>query len=417
MRIPWEFQVKDKPNKKDKRIDELKAFFRRPDGKHTYDAWARMLLEDRFVIDSATIYRGWRRRDNKPYVLEVLDGRMIKPLIDDAGRAPDYPDPAYQQVVRGLPMINLDETEIIYAPMRPTPELPIYGYSEVEQIMLEVTQAIRRLLYQVNFWNEGTMPDAWAPTPKEWTPQQVAQFQALHDALYSGNLKDKSKIRFFPGEVAPAPVKGSAGELLKSEYDEWLARIICYVFSVSPQPFVKEMNRATADTAAEQAEQEGLHPLMTWWKSGIIDRIVLEDFGYDDIECVYLPNKEVDAEKQGRTLSVYVKSAIMTINEARDQIGLPPVPEGDVLILETASGGVPLTHAIKPPEPPPALGGKPADGVSDGKPDGKPPETAEPKPKPTKLASLRRHASSIEEGLDQLKKKPPSRVSGSWSGY
>jgi Phage portal protein len=377
IRMPGAFQLKDKPEKKDKRITELKEFFRKPDRKHTYAQWVFMLLDDRFVIDAATIYRGWRRRDGKPYVLEVLDGRTIKPLVDDAGRIPDFPNPAYQQVIKGLPMINLCENELIYAPMRPTPELPIYGLSEVEMIMLEATQAIRRLLYQVNFWNEGTIPDVWAQTPTDWTPQQVAMFQAYHDSLYGGNLSQKSRVRFMPGGVAPEPIKGSAGELLKSEYDEWLARIICFTFSMSPQPFINQMNRATAETAQEQAETEGLHPLMTWWKDAIMDRIVLEDFGYDDIEWVWTPNKDVDPVKQANTLTVYVKGGIMTVNEARDQLGLPEVPEGDTLFIETGSGGVPLSHAIEPPpEPAPVAapgaaapaerGGAPSAGASRG---------------------------------------------------
>jgi Phage portal protein len=397
MRIPWEFQLRDQPEKKDKRIDELKAFFKRPDGKQSYDQWTRRLLTDLFVIDAPCIYRGWRRRDGKPYVLEVIDGAMIKPLIDDAGRAPDYPSPAYQQVTKGLPMVNFDETELIYAPMRPQPDLPIYGYSPVEQIYMELTQGIRRLLYQVNFWNEGTIPDVWANTPEDWTPGQVAQFQALHDALYGGNMAMKSKVRFMPGGVSPTAVKGSAGELLKSEYDEWLARIVCFAFSISPQPFVKEMNRATAETAQAQAESEGLHPLMTWFKNCVMDRIIEEDFGYDDIEQVWLPEKEVDEGKQADTLTKYVKGGIMKVNEARTKIGLPPVPEGNTLIIETASGGVPLTHAIEPPPDPvaPAIAPKPGGAV--------------PKPGATPKQS--------KDPAQKLLKKKPLHRSEHWGAY
>ena len=37
--------------------------------------------------------------------------------------------------------------------------------------------------------------------------------------------------------------------------DEWYTRIVCYAFSIPPQPFIKEMNRATAETAKSAAEQ------------------------------------------------------------------------------------------------------------------------------------------------------------------
>ncbi len=43
--------------------------------------------------------------------------------------------------------------------------------------------------------------------------------------------------------------------------DEWLARLCCFAFSVSPQPFVRMVNRATAETAQDQAASEGLAPV------------------------------------------------------------------------------------------------------------------------------------------------------------
>ncbi|MDE2100871.1 MAG: phage portal protein [Patescibacteria group bacterium] len=395
MRVPWTFSLKDKPtqaSKKDPRVQELVKFFRFPDGKRPYDTWARMILDDLLVIDSPCIYRGWRQRNGKPYVLEVLDGATIKPIVDDAGRIPDYPSPAYQQIIKGLPMVNFDETELLYSPMRVRPELPIYGYSPVEQCFMEITQAIRRVLYQTNFWNEGNIPDIWATTPEDWTPTQIAQFQAFHDALYSGTVKDKSKVRFLPGGVEPTPVKGSAGELLKSEYDEWLARIICFAFGIPPTPFIRQLNRSTAKSAADASKSEGLQPYMEWWRCAVMNRIIEEDFGYDDIEFKFLPLREADSVAQATTLKTLVASGIMTVNEARYQLGLPEVPEGKVLIIETGSGGVPLSSASEPPPPPVApmggaFGGKPpmGGGPAGGKPapQPQPQQTAQPQKQPT----------------------------------
>ncbi len=45
---------------------------------------------------------------------------------------------------------------------------------------------------------------------------------------------------------------------LKDQYDEWLARVICYAFSVPATPFVSQVNRATSETMRLQATQEGL---------------------------------------------------------------------------------------------------------------------------------------------------------------
>jgi hypothetical protein len=52
-------------------------------------------------------------------------------------------------------------------------------------------------------------------------------------------------------------------------YDKWLARVICYAFSVPASPFVSQVNRATSETMRLQATQEGLIPLKNWVKSAL----------------------------------------------------------------------------------------------------------------------------------------------------
>ncbi len=60
---------------------------------------------------------------------------------------------------------------------------------------------------------------------------------------------------------------------LTDQYDEWLARVICYAFSVPASAFVTQVNRATSLTLRTQAAQEGLAPLKAWVKR-TLDRVV-----------------------------------------------------------------------------------------------------------------------------------------------
>ena len=54
------------------------------------------------------------------------------------------------------------------------------------------------------------------------------------------------------------------------------------------------MNRATAQTAAEQAEDEGLAPLLMWVK-GALDRILRQCFAAPDLEFHWLTEQDEDA--------------------------------------------------------------------------------------------------------------------------
>src|SRR5579885_2199511 len=358
LRIPWTIQRKDKPRMSSAGVEAMRKFFKRPDGKLSYSQWARKLTDDLLVLDAPTIYFA-RDRKGRPLHAEVLDGATIFPIIDDAGRRPDSvievtPEgitylkrqPAFQQIIKGLPMIDLDESEIMYVPMRPRTDLPIFGFPGTEQIYIEASEAVRKTIYQLNFWAEGTIPDLIVTVPKEWTPRQIAMFQAHFDALLSGNLNLKSKVRFLPGDMKPFDVKNSSGESLWSQRDEMLIRLACYAYSVSPTPFIKQTNRSTAQNAQQMAEEEGLYPLMSYWKDDIMDVIIQEKFGYDDIEFVFLPRPDPDQEKQATIHSIQVKEGIRPINEVREELGLETLgPMGDVPLIYTGNAVIPLEQA------------------------------------------------------------------------
>src|SRR6266446_125618 len=307
LRLPWTIQYKDSAKKETKTLKDLRKFFKRPDGKNTFGAWARKLMFDLFDIDSATLYMD-RGLGGQLRHAEVLDGSTIFPLIDDAGRTPDAPQPAYQQIIYGLPMINLAEDEIVRAIMRPQPDFPLFGYSPIEQCLIEITEAIRKTFYQLEFWRSGSMPEMIITVPDNWTPRQIAQFQGHFDALLSGQLSLKSKVRFVPGGMKPFDIKNASGESLWSQRDETLIRLACFAFSIPPTPFVKQVNRGTAQNAQQTAQEEGLYPLMSWWKDDIMDCIIQEKFGYEDIEQVFLPRPEVDLEKQAKIHQIKIQT-------------------------------------------------------------------------------------------------------------
>ena len=360
LRLPWTIQRRDKPKANSHTVDDLKRFFKRPDGKLTFGQWARKLMFDLFDIDAPYLYLD-RGNTGKINHVEVLDGATIFPLIDDAGRRPGSEveidpsgltylrrQPAYQQIIYGLPMINLSEDEIIYSMMRPRPEMPMFGYSPVEQILVEATEGIRKTFYQLEFWRSGSIPELIVSVPDTWTPRHIAMYQAHFDALLSGQLSLKSKVRFVPGGMKPFDIKNASGESLWSQRDELLARLVCFAFSIPPTPFVRQMNRATAQTAQQTAQEEGLYPLMSWWKDDIMDTIIQDKLGFDDIEFVFLPRPEVDLLKQAQIHQIKLHSGEMLLDEARDENGQEPLPDGmgQVPLVYFGSGAVRLEDII-----------------------------------------------------------------------
>ena len=218
-----------------KNIDAVASFFVRPDRRQSFADWLRMLVEDMLVIDAATIYPRYTRGGSL-YSLDIIDGATINPLIGEDGRAPEAPDPAYQQILHGFRRRTSRPTSssICRATRACTGST---GMSPVEQIALTVNIAIRRDIATLDYYQMGSTPDAFATLPKEWTADQIRSFQDYFDALMSGKLARRRMTKFMPAEFELIEARQPP---LKDMYDEWLARIICYAFSVPASPFVSQ---------------------------------------------------------------------------------------------------------------------------------------------------------------------------------
>jgi hypothetical protein len=299
-------------------IDQVTRFLARPDRRRSFADWLRMLLEEMLVIDAATLYPRYNRGGSL-YALDIIDGATIKPLIGEDGRAPEPPDPAYQQILKGIPAADFSAVELLYLPRNPRAHR-LYGMSPVEQIALTVNIALRRDASTLDYYRAGSSPDAFATLPKEWTADQIRSFQDYFDALMSGNLARRRQTKFMPADFKLIEARQPP---LKDQYDEWLARIICYAFSVPVSPFVSQVNRATSETLRQQAAQEGLVPLKAWVKNAL-DHVIQECMNQPGLEFVWVGDDAVDPLEQAQTLQILVGAGIKTREEARADLGLAP---------------------------------------------------------------------------------------------
>jgi hypothetical protein len=332
------------------RVAALENFLQKPDGVTRWKTWLRSLLEDMFVIDAATLYCQ-RTRSGQLCALQQLDGSTIKRVIDDWGRTPQpYQDadgavvcpPAYQQVLKGMPAVNYSARDIIYRP-RNVRAHRVYGYSPVQQVLMTVNIALRRQLWQLDYFSEGSIPDALIGVPQGWTPDQIKQFQDYWDTEFAGDLAKRRRAKFVPGDTA-SKVHQTKEPEHKDDFDEWLARIICFAFSVPPQWATKVMNRATADNQSAQAEDEGLEPTKEWVKD-LIDEIIAEEFASPDLELHWLDEDDGDPET---VLEGRLKLGAVTLNEMRDSLGLDPYANAaaDRPMVLTATGYVPIEAGV-----------------------------------------------------------------------
>lgn len=372
----WEIVPKDEDASLDKyqsQIDDVTGFLESPDQEHTWSEWLRMVVEDMLVIDAVCIYPRMNR-GGKLYGFELIDGATINRLLDDEGRTPLPPSPAYQQIIKGIPAADYSLDQLSYwARNRRT--WRVYGYSPVEQVLMTVNIALRRQMSQLEFYTAGNVPEALAAVPDTWTPKQISDFQLWWDSIMEGQTAQRRKMRFMP---ALKDIAFPKKDLLKDEFDEWLARIICYAFSLPPTPFIKQQNRATAESAADSAKEEGAIPTLRWIEAKMTV-LINKYLGAKDLKFSWKMAQAIDPASQTTILTQQVTSEIITPDEAREELGKAP------LTPEQRAAAFPMPAAFEPTlgpdRKPNAVGGGMGDSSPESAVEPKAEKTNEPKVK------------------------------------
>ena len=108
-------------------------------------------------------------------------------------------------------------------------------------------------------------------------------------------------------------------------------------------------NRSIAEQHERSAEEEGLEPLKAWFCELANEIIEREFSGGDEIEFAWVDEQEVDPVKQKDVLTGYVEAGVMSLNEAREKLGLSPDPNpaASKLAAMTATGYVPVGDFVK----------------------------------------------------------------------
>lgn len=398
------------------RIKQVTDLFNRPDGRLSWHSWLRAVLEDLFVLDAVVLFPTFK--GTQLAALERVAAETIKIVINEQGRTPDPPYPAYQQVIKGIAASNYTREELCYF-MRNHRNNKIYGFSPVEQILMTVQIGMRRELTQMQWFTEGNVPEAIAGVPDSWTGEQIAQFQQWWDTMMEGDTAQRRHLKFVPTDASKIQMLKTSEDTLKTPFDEWLVRIVCYAFSTSPTPFVQQTNRATAQTVQDTANEEGLVPMLDFLRE-VFNVIIRDVMKVEGVEFRWNLTEDMDPVSQSTVDMVYLEHGVIGIDDIRKRKGLEPL--GVKPMVWASAGPIPLESIIDgsaqylqpPPAPSPGgFGGEGDDTAPDGDspiPHGKPQERAEKKEASSRTATpfqygaLAKSSSPIAQTRARLKR-------------
>ena len=336
-------------------IARMRKFWETPDPANGlgFTDWLSMAIEEMDVLDALAI---WPQATVGGEIrgLQILDGSTIKPLIDDRGMRPDpSTGPAFQQILYGFPRSEFSATiddeaadgefssdELAYL-VRNRRANSVYGYSPVERALPMADIYLRRQQWLRAEFTDGVMPKTFLELPESanLTPEQIRAYENIFNDDLAGQTEQRNRMRFLlPG----ASLKFEEGyqEKFSDRLDDYLITSITGHFGVLPTEIGFSAKSGLGGSGhqageAEAAEQIGTIPTARWL-SQQISNLSYRWLGMPrELEFRLAPSERSNTEEAAKRDDIRKRSAGMTVNEGRADLGLPLIdaPEADMPFL------------------------------------------------------------------------------------
>lgn len=332
------------------KIEEIEAFFAFPDRVHSWQSWLRLILEDYFVIDAVTIWK-WRDFSNKLIGLRVLDGALIKPMLNVQGDIPAPPDIAYQQYVWGVARWMFTADELIYAPKNKRIN-SAYGFSPVEQFITHISLALRFQRFQLDYFTDGTLPEGVAEVPASWSKKQIDEFEQAWTAALAGDTRMFHRLQFVPSGFKFHNFK-EPQHIFSTDFGRWLLGVTCAAMDLMPQELGFEPQHGGLGGKGFSEEQsiinkrKAIKPLATWLCDEILNPIIWNEFKAPGLKAVFREDTSTDEKlSQMQARDLQIRNGSMSIDEAIEEDGGEPIGVGRLFVFGTSVLGEPDLIAL-----------------------------------------------------------------------
>lgn len=289
------------------------------------------LIEDTLVLDAFCFYKQ-KTVGGRLLRIIPIDGTTIKLRVDEnTGLAPEPPEYAFEQWVRGMKVAEMTMEEMTYARMNPRSNTP-YGLSPLETLILTIDGSLRAQLYNNNYLSDNNVPMGFLSVPPEWTPAQIKEYKEFFDAMIASS-KDTAKIFPIPAGMNYQPTTKPKDFAFK-EFFDYLDRKVAMLFDITPQELGLSLQqyKENATTQQEIGINKGLKPLMNFVQEIFTDLIQI-DMGMDNLAFRFTG---VESKYTLEDVKTYLPFGVISIDEVREDRGLPKLGIGNMLMQGSA---------------------------------------------------------------------------------
>ncbi len=308
-------------------IETYKEFFAYPDRDHDLHSWIQMAVKDQLEIDAVAIYPR-KDRAGRLYSLDLIDAQMVKPLVDDRGRKPQAPFPAYEQFVHGVPACLLTSDDLIYIKETERTD-SVYGRSRTERIILNINVALRKQTKDLAHFTDGTLPPGFiSPTMDvQWSQEEIEAWEMQLNNVMAGNDELRARLKVLPRGFEYKAVTDS--DDIHMELDQFVLNVAaaCHGLTMAELAFTDDVNRSTGDSQENVVYRRAMGPLMKRY-ARLFTMILQKYFGEKRFIVSFKGYEEnEDTQAQAATYTQLVGAGILGLTNAAKLLKLPEEPD------------------------------------------------------------------------------------------
>lgn len=351
----------------DKQIAIASACIHHPNRDDNWRGFVGQVIEDWLVYGAGCFEQQVGNDPNRPLWMWPVDAQSIQIFAGWTGARDEarYIQTIGYTNVGFLEGRELRNDELVYIRANSSTETP-YGFGPLEIAFNTINRQLGVAEFTGNLASNSQ-------------PQGVLHFEdADREKLlairnyWRNEVEGQGQTPIFGGKNKPTFTELHPGgdEALYLKYQDFVIREIATSFGLSPQNMGVEadVNRNTSEVAADRDWDNTIVPLAELISSYITREVLHSKLGFYQLEFAFDGLYREDEESAATIYETYYKNNLMTPNEQRAQLGLPPSKSewadkcfADFQIAISAARG---TQVIADPDLPGGVGGNTAENKS-----------------------------------------------------
>lgn len=315
------------------------------DSELSWRALLTRVVDDILIYDAGVIIKNRSRNGGKIAELYDLPGHEIRRWRMPDRSTPQPPYAAYEWWHEGKPIQDARwmNNELVY--IMANPQHDGYGFSPIEAAQYIIASSLDTDKFNIDFIREYNVP------PTVFALKNIDQ-AALNNfkRQLADVTADTGKFKNLVAGVGPDDLQITQ---LKSvvpaqmQLDKWTnyciaVKAMCYGLSPQDVGMIVDVRKTTQEKQAELSQVRGVRSLLHLIAAYINAEIVKPEFG-EDIMFKWLDIEgPVDETEQAKIAWGDMKRGVLNINARRAEQGKPPIEGGEINMIETGMGLIPV---------------------------------------------------------------------------